>query len=474
MATAAVAPLTLPGPRHIPLLGWRGYAISFYNDPIAYMRRIRRTYGNIVGWERNHPNVAFAFGPEYNRLLLSDQQLFFSDPFGDLPAPPDSPLLTLRSGLLNMNGEKHKQQRRLMLPAFHRKHVESYHDDMVALTQRMLGQWREGQQLDLAAEMQRLTMSIATKTLFGLDVPPNAASIGGLIKRILTLVTSSSVYLLPYNLPGTPYREVLRVAEQLEATIRGMIAEKRARLSEHNDVLTMLIHARDEDGAAMSDVELVAQAYTLFLAGHETSSNALTWTLFLLSQHPRVLDDLRTELADVLHGEPPTVEQVSQLPLLERVIKESMRLLPPASFGARISTAPFSLGPYDMPKDSVILFSQYMTHHMPEIYSEPERFLPERWERITPSLYEYLPFGAGGRMCIGASFAMTEIKIVLALLLQRYGLMLAPNARIDRLLKVTLGPKHGMPMVVLPTNRPVPRITARGNIREMVDLTPSA
>jgi cytochrome P450 len=448
--------------------------VPFYRDPISYMRRLRQSHGDIVGWERGNGNVIFAFGPEHNRQLLTDQESFFSDPFSQLPAPPNSALRTLRSGLLNMNGEQHKRQRRLMLPAFHKKQVESYRDDMVALTQRTLDRWYVGQPLDIAAEMQRLTMSIATKTLFDLDVTPRAAGTGNQIKQVMNLLIAPSVHLLPFNVPGTAYGKLCRAAEQLQAAVSEMIAEKRAQGCDHNDVLSMLIRARDEDGSAMTDVELVAQAYTLFVAGHETSSNALTWTLFLLSQHPRILNDLRDELAGVLQGAPPTVEQIGQLPLLERVIKESMRLLPPASYGSRVSTAPFKLGPYDLPKDAMIVFSQYITHHMPELYPEPERFLPERWERISPSLYEYLPFGAGARMCIGMAFAMMEIKIVLAMLLQQYSLMLAPNTRIDRSLKVTLGPQQGMPMITLAADRSVPWVAAQGNIREMVDLPTSA
>jgi cytochrome P450 len=452
------------------VVGRKAYTIPFYRDPIGYMRRLRQSHGNVVGWERDNGNIVFVFGPEYNRRLLTDQELFFSDPFNTLPAPPNSALRTLRSGLLNMNGEHHKRQRRLMLPAFHKKHVESYRDDMVALTQGTLDRWFVGQPLDIAAEMQQLTMTIGTKTLFGLHVTPRAASTGSLIQQVVDLLIAPSVHLLPFNLPGTAYRKLCRVAEQLQAAVAEMIAQKRAQGCEHSDVLSMLIQARDEDGSAMTDIELVAQAYTLFVAGHETSSNALNWTLFLLSQHPRILNDLRDELAGVLRGAPPTIEQLGQLPLLERVIKESMRLLPPASYGSRVSTAPFQLSSYNLPKDAMIVFSQYITHHLPELYPEPECFLPQRWERITPSLYEYLPFGAGARMCIGATFAMMEIKIVLAMLLQQYGLMLAPQARIDRSLKVTLAPQHGMPMITLPADRPVPFVAARGNIHEMVDL----
>jgi cytochrome P450 len=276
--------------------------------------------------------------------------------------------------------------------------------------------------------------------------------------------------LLPIDLPGLPLRRLLRLSDRLDADIRAMVERRRASLGGERDVLAMLLHARDEDGASMSDAELIGQATVLFIAGHETSSNALTWTLFLLSQHPQVLGDLRDELHGVLRGDAPAAAQLGRLPLLDRVVKESMRLLPPASISLRVSTAPFKLGPYELPRGTTVFFSQYATHHMPELYPEPERFLPERWLAIDPPVYEYLPFGAGPRMCIGATFALLEIKIALAMIVQRYQLALQPGARIDRRLRITLSPRQGMPMIVLPPDRAPPVNRPRGNIREMVDL----
>jgi cytochrome P450 len=453
----------------MPLVGWHGNLVRFGADPLGYIRWLHAAYGDLVAFIEGRPGWIFAFGPEYNRQLLANPDLFYSRPFID--APPNSALSRLTSGLLSMNGETHRQRRKLMLPAFHKKRIESYRDDMVAVTQRVLDGWRTGMRLDIARAMQKLTLRIASKALFGLDTAQQADRLGGMIKRWLNLLDSIGPALFPIDLPGMPYRRLLRLSERMEANMRAMIAQKRAEAGARRDVLAMLLEARDEDGGSMSDAELIGQAAVLFIAGYETSSNALTWTLFLLSQHPHVLHDLCDELAGALHGDAPSVEQLDRLPLLERLIKESMRLLPPASISLRVSTTSFELGPYQLSRGTTVFFSQYITHHMPQLYPDPQQFQPERWLAIDPPIYEYLPFGAGPRMCIGSTFALFEIKIALAMILQRYHLELAPGARVDRRLRITLSPKHGMPMHVLPLGRPPALNRPRGDIREMVDLS---
>jgi cytochrome P450 len=218
----------------------------------------------------------------------------------------------------------------------------------------------------------------------------------------------------------------------------------------------------------MTEDELIGQANLLFIAGHETTANALAWTLFLLSQHPRIMANLFDELTGVLRGSAPSVECLSRLPLLECVIKESMRLLPPVPFGARTCVEETELGPYNVPPGTEICFSQYFTHRLPELYPEPTRFRPERWEEIEPSAYEYLPFLAGARMCVGATFAMQEIKVVLAMLLQRYRLELVPNTVIDRRVTMTLSPKYGLPMMVHLLDRKFAASAWRGDVRDMI------
>lgn len=357
-----------------------------------------------------------------------------------------------------------------MQPAFHRKQIEGYCDDMIAIAEHALADWRVGQELDIAHEMRQITLRVASKTLFGRDAGQDAEQIGRMIEHWMGMLLSSKIALFPFDLPGTPYRAALRHAERLEAAMQQVVAQKRAHPVEQHDVLAMLLAARDEDGDKLTDIELIGHTNGLFIAGHETTANALAWALFLLDQHPEVLRDLRNELHGTLRGGAPTVEQLGRLPLLEGVIKETMRLLPPLAFSGRTTTAECELGPYTLPAGKMVGFSPYITHHLPELYSEPERFRPERWRTITPSPFEYLPFGAGPHLCLGMSFAMTELKIVLSLIVQRHRLALRPNTRVDHQVRPTLAPRRGLPMVVAKPDAPHVRPAVRGNIHKSVDL----
>lgn len=359
-----------------------------------------------------------------------------------------------------------------MMPTFHRKQVELYRDEMVGYTEDVLQRWQPGQTIDLSHAMQMLTLRITSKTLFGIDTTDQAEGVGQLVRRSLdTPFFSPQIMMFPFDLPGTPFHRSLRTAKALDHALLQLIQRKRSRLDEQHDVMATLIQARGEDNGTLSDQELLGHAITLLIAGHETTANTLSWTLLLLDQHPRVLADVVDEVSGVLRGSAPTVEQLGRMPLLERVIKESMRLLPTAAIGSRVSTGPFELGPYHFPRRTFVNFSQYLTHRLPELYPEPQRFKPERWETIDPSPYEYLPFGAGPRMCIGATFAMTELRIVLAMLLQRFRLAVVPDAQIDWGMTITLGIKGPLPMTVVAQDRRFSKTTIRGSIHELVDLS---
>jgi cytochrome P450 len=461
---------TLPGPRPLPIVGSRGNFVQLLRDPVAYISMLHRDYGPIAGLVSGSQTTLFAFGPDYNHQVLSHPELFLSPSFLFFPAPPESALYQLDAGLISMNGAQHKRHRKLMQPAFHKKQVESYCDDMVAITERVLDGWQVGQERDIAQEMQYVTMLISSKLLFGLDNPKNAGEVSGMVARWLAFLFDPGVAIFPYDLPGMPYWRMRRHADRMVATLQARIAEKRADPSEQHDVLAALIRTRDEDGDFMTDAELIGQANNLFSAGHETSANALIWTLCLLTLHPRVLANLVDEITGVLRGGTPTLEHLNRMPLLERVIKESMRLLPPVVFYSRAANRPFQIGPFPMPGGASALISPYLTHRMPELYPEPARFLPERWERLTPTAYEYLPFGAGPHMCIGASFAMMEIKVILAMLLQRYRLAPRPNMRLDRQVRIVMAPRHAVPMIVHDQDRRFERARMRGNVMGMVDV----
>ena len=220
----------------------------------------------------------------------------------------------------------------------------------------------------------------------------------------------------------------------------------------------------------MTDKDLIGQAAVLFAASYENVGNSLTWTLFLLAQHPRVLARLQEELEQTLKGEAPTSAQLDHLPFLDAVIKESMRVLAPVPYLVRAVDCPTGLGGIPLHKGDRIFCSPYFTHHMPELFPEPERFLPQRWSNIQPGAYDYLPFGAGPRFCVGYAFAMTEIKIALAMILQRWRLSVLPGARINRAVKVMMYPRDGMPMTIHPQDGRFQAVPVRGNIHDMVDL----
>jgi cytochrome P450 len=463
------------------LLGWRGNLLQFGRDPLGYTENVYRQFGEVAamvqgGWAPLNsllPDAAgsiLAVGPAYNQQLFSnleDYQVFLQ------MGIEGTPFARLGAGLLNMNGEKHRQQRRWIMPSFQKKRVEGYVPDIITLTQDVLDSWQPGQVRNLAHEMRLLTMRIAGKTLFGEDISTSVGGLGTLIDAWLRLNGTPAVMIFPYNLPFTPYWRFMRLSAQLDDAIRDLIQRKRAKEVMDKDVISQLIHTRDADGARMTEDELVGQANLLFLAGHETTANALTWTLLLLMQHPEVMADLYEEIQGKLHGVPPTPEQLGELPLLERVIKESMRLLPPVPLSSRTALKEVQLGPYQVPARTEIVLSIYHTHHHPDLYPEPERFAPDRWTQCEPSAYEYLPFGAGARMCAGMTFALLEIKVVLCLLFQRYRPEMLPKTHLDRHVNLTLSPKQGLSAVLRYQDREFARSRAEitGTLREMVDFS---
>jgi cytochrome P450 len=476
----AISPLlmALPGPSPAPLLGWRGNMVRFFLDPIAYLDPLHGPFGDVVSVARGGggpllfqqaQGTVFAFGPTCTQAVLSQVSLFHSV---RIQGPPESRSFErLSAGLFNMNGEQHRQQRRLIQPAFHKKQLEGYRDLMVSLTAHMLEGWTEGETRDLAAELQHLTLTIANQALFGMETTAGVRSLGELMAEQVHLSVSPGA-LLPAAVPFTPRRRLVALAERVEHQLRALIAEKRRHGAERGDVLSILLAARDEGGTQLTEDELLGQLFLLFFAGHDTTRSALSWTLFLLSQHPKVMEEVGDELDGTLRGEPPGVEHLSRLPLLERVLKESLRLFTPAPFVVRLTTAPVELGGCSLPAGTEVILSYYHAHRVPELYPEPRRFRPERWEGFSPSTYEYVPFGAGARMCIGAGFAMMEMKIVLSMLLQRFQVELVPGARVDRKVRIVLSPKHGLPMRLRPRQRTAGhRLTpVRGDVRQMVDL----
>ncbi len=360
----------------------------------------------------------------------------------------------LGEGLLTSEDAFHLRQRRLIQPAFHRERIAAYATTMVEYANRIRSGWANGATLDVASEMSRLTLLIVGKTLFDADVEAQAREIGD---AMTGLMRSFWTTMLPFGealerLPIPHLRRGRHARERLDRIIYGIIRERRASGADRGDLLSMLLLAQDDEdkGRGMTDRQVRDEAMTIFLAGHETTANALTWTWYLLSQAPDVERRLHDEIAAVLSGRLPTVADVERLPYATRVVTESMRLYPPAWLVGRRAVNEYSINGYHVPPRSIIVMSQWIVHRDARHYADPEHFDPDRW---TPEFkarlprFAYFPFGGGPRQCIGESFAWMELVLLVATIAQRWRFELAPNHPVVPHAAITLRPKHGMKMV---------------------------
>lgn len=449
---------------------------KFFVDPIACMQDANRRFGcvtsagrlsRLFGPERQH---VLALGPDCNRQVLGNTTVFHTTA-QSFAGSRHSALRRIRNGLTRMNGEKYRQQRQLLLPTFSKKAVEGY----VALMGSVMGevldkQWHAGETVDIYRHMRHAAMRVSSQILFGRLSSGEAGTLAKLTQDFIPRTFSPGVWMFPFDLPLTPYRRMSRNAEGIERFLLTLIEKRRRAPSHYTDVLNTLVTAFDEQSVPMEYSDLIGQATIMFVASYENVASVLTWTALLLAQHPRVMEQLRAELTTVLGGATPSAEQLEQLPYLDAVVKESMRVLPPVPFLVRKVMEPTNLGGFELRKNDRVAVSPYMTHHAPELYPEPRRFVPERWFRIKPDPYEYLPFGAGPRACIGKMFAMREIKVALAMILQRYRLSVPAQTRVDRRVQIMMSPKRGMPMTLHSLDRRSEVARLRGNIHEMVDL----
>ena len=467
-----------PRPGAEPIRGARAarWYLRFFRDPIQTLGRARAqlgpvcAVGNVVPLPQREKVHVLALGPEYNHQVLGDPDRFRTTGQG-VGGPRGSAQRRLRYGLTRSQRSRHERQRQFMLPPFQKRAVEGYTAQMVAVTDKLLGQWNTGSALDLWREMRKLTLEISSDILFAREDPQRSHRLGEMIGDWLSASFSAGVWACMIDAPGTPYRALLRRAEAIEREVQAMLDEKRAAGATGGDLVSMLVAANREGNDWMTDEDLIGQATIAFGASYETTANAMTWTLFLLAQHPTVARDLCDELDGVFGGAPPTADTLARAPLLEAVVKESLRILPPVPYTIRVARRRETpIGPYVMLRGDRVILSHYVTHHLPELYESPERFVPQRWLSLKRGPYEYLPFSAGPRLCLGYSFAMQALKLSTAMILQRFRFTVVPGTRIDRSVKVTMSPKHGLPISIHPPDRRFEAVPVRGNIREMVEL----
>jgi cytochrome P450 len=358
----------------------------------------------------------------------------------------------LGEGLLTSEGAFHTRQRRLVQPAFHRERLAAYAAAMVECASHTRDSWNSGAKYDIAREMNRLTLAIVARTLFSADVSSDADEIGAALTEVLGLFET---VLMPFSewlekLPLPSVRRFERARDTLDRIIYGIIADRRRNPRDTGDLLSMLLMAQDE-GSGMDDKQVRDEALTLFLAGHETTANALTWTWYLLSENPAVERELHAELDRVLGRRLPGFDDLAALKYVEMVFAEAMRLYPPAWSIGRRNIEAYRVGDYELPPRSIVLMSPFVVHRDPRWFKEPERFDPSRFSPDAAAArpkFSYFPFGGGARVCIGERFAWMEGVLLLATLAQRWRLRLIPSHPVEMRALITLRPKNGMMMAV--------------------------
>jgi cytochrome P450 len=436
-----------PGPRGHFLMG---HLKEFRQDILGFYTRLFRDHGECAGFCIGRRRLALLSHPDWiERVLVTDHHKF-----SKLTYVLRLLLPLLGEGLLTSEGAFWLRQRRLIQPAFSRQRIAGYTPFMTAYTLRMLEGWQDGSVRDIHADMKRLALEIVAKALFDADVGGDAAEVGAALIDVMYsfLARWGSLVPLPEWVPTAVNRRYHRSIRRLDRIIYRFIAERRASKEEKNDLLSLLLRARDEDdGTRMTDRQLRDEVMTLFLAGHETTAVAMSFTWYLLAQHPEVEVKALEELRKVLSGRPPTVEDLPRLPYTEAVILESMRLYPPAYAFGRLALAGFDVGDYHIAAGTTVLVSQWIMHRHPRYWDDPEAFRPERWlDGLAKQLpkFVYFPFGGGQRQCIGNTFAMIETVLLLATMLPRVHVELVAEHVVKVRPAVTLVPEHGIKVVV--------------------------
>ena len=432
-----------------------GHFRMFRKDPTGFLTKLAKL-GDVSSFKMGGIPAYFINEPEMIRdLLIVNAHKFVK---GRALQRAKS---LLGEGLLTSEGEFHLRQRRMIQPAFHRQRIAEYGKAMVEFGEKISNEWSDGETRDIDREMMRLTLNIVGKTLFGANVEDDSTEVG---KAMTTLVEMFNLMLLPFSeiLEKLPLPHAIRFKKAkrtLDEVIYKIIEERRKSGEDKGDLLSMLLMAQDVegDGTRMTDQQIRDECLTLFLAGHETTANALTWTWYLLSQNPEKEAKFHKELdACFADGHVPNFEDYARLPYTESVLAESMRLFPPAWAVGRLSTEEHEFGGYALAKKSLVLISPFITQRDARFWENAYEFVPERWEtqsiKEAGQKYIYFPFGGGIRRCIGEQFAWTEGVLLLATLGRHWKFRLTPEQKIGLQAMITLRPKYGMKMKLAKRN----------------------
>ncbi len=446
-----------PGPK--PLFP-PGLIRDFQRDPLQFTIQMQRQYGDVVAMPK-------LFLLRMNFYLLNDPDLIHevlvqrSEQFHK-PGPLSNIMRsTFGNGIFFSEGSFWRRQRKLMQPAFHHQQIGTYADRMVTLTEKMLGSWASGETRHITEEMHALTLQIVVDAIFHDDLSADVERVGWAMSEAVEALTEQGfnpfkAVLLDW-LPFSFLRRKRRAVEVLDEIVYRFIAERQGTGQETADLISQLIQMKDEEtGESMSDLQIHDEVMTLLIAGHETSAQALTWAWVLLAQHPEVAAALYDEVDRVLQGRRPTLADLPQLCYTEMVVKEVLRLYPPAWMLLRAAAQDLTLGGYRLNKGDILSITPYVMQRDPRFFDSPDSFRPERFivdesgrplEKRLPK-FAYFPFGGGPHICLGNAFSMLELKLVLATVVQRYSLRLFPGQIMEPAAKITLSMNGSLPMLV--------------------------
>jgi cytochrome P450 len=436
-----------PGPRGLNLLR---QSLAFGQDWSGFLTCSARQYGDVVFFRFLNVPICLVVHPDLIEQILVKQS-------GNFVKSRDyrAAKSVLGNGLLTSEGKFWQAQRKLIQPAFRHERIVTYARIMTDSAAAMLAGWRNGETRDIHEEMMSATLDIVAKSLFGSDISGEARGVGLAMAIVMEqfIGQANLAFVLPEKIPIPKSTRLRRSINHLDDVIYKLIRTRRAAPKHNGDLLGALLEAQDERGGRMTDEQLCDEIMTLFLAGHDTTANALSWTWYLLAQNPEKEAALFAELHAVLGSRAPAAADLVRLPYTEMVMKESLRLYPPAWSVGRRAIREFELDGYRIPAGTNFFLLQWITQRDARFFPDPERFEPERW-RDDPirngklPRFAYFPFGGGPRVCVGAGFAMMEATLLLATIAQRFRLTLEPRQRIEPLFSVTLRPKSGMRMIL--------------------------
>ncbi len=421
---------------------------EFRRDRLRFLERCAREWGDFVPIRSarrlwiviNHPSLIEELFVTQNRAMRKPKALGLAE-------------MVLGEGVLLSEGELWHRQRRTMQPAFHQQHIEACVAEMAGATERMLRRWRDGQRLDIRAESGRLMLEIVAKALFGADVSADAEQLESEFAAIAAIFSERMNWppmAFLSRLPTPKNRLVLRAVAHLDEVIDRIVRGRQDSGPEHRDLLSILLAAKAEQGSPITGKLLRDEIATMLVAGHESSADALGWTVYLLAQHPEAETRIKAEAKTVLGGRPATAADVPKLDYTNMVVKESLRLYPPGWAFGRTLVENSQLGGFAVPKGAFVFASPWVVHRDARWYADPLAFKPERWasdESARLPKFAFFPFGGGQRMCIGHAFAITELAVVLATIVPRFHLSLVPDHPVVPLPTNTLRPRYGIHVV---------------------------